>query len=75
MRPSVVVGFVDDAQVDNRTECRTVAATCEYSVMVTGSCQGKLLRLVPVCVVKGEEERFGAAFERIGTCSVNIIRG
>ena len=41
---------------------RTVAAVRVDSIMIIGSSQGELLRPVPVCVVKGEEERLGTSF-------------
>ena len=47
------------------TERRTVATACVDSVLIIAASQGELLRSVPVCVVKGEEEGLGAAYELV----------
>ena len=47
------------------TERRTAAAMCDDSVLIIGSSQVELLRLVLICVVKGEEKG-------LGTCSVTM---
>ena len=49
-------------QVVTTTERRTVAAPCVDSALISAASQGELLRSVPVCVVKGEEEGLGAAY-------------
>ena len=56
------MGVIPDVQVVTNTERRTVVAVCADSVLIMGPSQVELLRLVPVCVVKGEEKGLGTCF-------------
>ena len=53
------MGVIPDVQVVTSTERRTVVAVFVDSLLIS---QVELLRLVPVCVVKGEEKGLGTCF-------------